>query len=308
MSIYFVWMKDLNNNKTIVVRLMGGLGNQLFQLQFAIEMKKKYGATSKIVDTSYYNNYKIRSVEIDKICNNENIIFTNDYKDFKYFLSYKLFFLIQGVYRHFRKKGINFLLPYISKFGFFYTDTEVDRLPNNVIGNKIYCWGYFQDVNYITDLEEIRNYFSTEDFKKDISSREVIKIAISVRCGDDYISKGYPICDKEYYMHSIQFIEKKCKCKKQYILFTDDYEKAKCYLPENISYINASNYNPIDQLKYMAKCHSYILSNSSFAWWGAVLGEYNQKIVILPEYWDMAHKTNSVKLIMDGFYIYKEDF
>lgn len=40
MSIYFVWMKDLNNNKTIVVRLMGGLGNQLFQLQFAIEMKK----------------------------------------------------------------------------------------------------------------------------------------------------------------------------------------------------------------------------------------------------------------------------
>jgi len=39
-----------------------------------------------------------------------------------------------------------------------------------------------------------------------------------------------------------------------------------------------------------------------------VLGEYNQKIVILPEYWDMAHKTNSVKLIMDGFYIYKEDF
>lgn len=92
MSIYFVWMKDLNNNKTIVVRLMGGLGNQLFQLQFAIEMKKKYGATSIIVDTSYYNNYKIRSVEIDKICNNENIIFTNDYKDFKYFLSYKLFF------------------------------------------------------------------------------------------------------------------------------------------------------------------------------------------------------------------------
>lgn len=91
MSIYFVWMKDLNNNKTIVVRLMGGLGNQLFQLQFAIEMKK-YGATSIIVDTSYYNNYKIRSVEIDKICNNENIIFTNDYKDFKYFLSYKLFF------------------------------------------------------------------------------------------------------------------------------------------------------------------------------------------------------------------------
>lgn len=57
-------------------------------------------------------------------------------------------------------------------------------------------------------MEEIRNYFSTEDFKKDISSREVIKIAISVRCGDDYISKGYPICDKEYYMHSIQFIEK----------------------------------------------------------------------------------------------------
>ena len=49
MSIYFVWMKDLNNNKTIVVRLMGGLGNQLFQLQFAIEMKKKYGATSIIV-------------------------------------------------------------------------------------------------------------------------------------------------------------------------------------------------------------------------------------------------------------------
>ena len=181
MSIYFVWMKDLNNNKTIVVRLMGGLGNQLFQLQFAIEMKKKYGATSIIVDTSYYNNYKIRSVEIDKICNNENIIFTNDYKDFKYFLSYKLFFLIQGVYRHFRKKGINFLLPYISKFGFFYTDTEVDRLPNNVIGNKIYCWGYFQDVNYITDFEEIRNYFSTEDFKKDISSREVIKIAIRDR-------------------------------------------------------------------------------------------------------------------------------
>ena len=35
----------------------------------------------------------------------------------------------------------------------------------------------------------------------------------------------------------------------------------------------------------MSLCSHFILSNSSFSWWGAYLSQYENKVIVAPETW-----------------------
>lgn len=44
--------------------------------------------------------------------------------------------------------------------------------------------------------------------------------------------------------------------------------------------------NPIKEFYLMSQCHSFVIANSAFSWWGAWLGSNETKRVITPDRWD----------------------
>lgn len=73
--------------------------------------------------------------------------------------------------------------------------------------------------------------------------------------------------------------------KQRFLVFSDDIQGAKSMLgtPSNIEYAEGGSY--FDDFRRMKKCTHFIISNSSFSAFAAILGEAHDKRVIAPFPW-----------------------
>jgi hypothetical protein len=147
--------------------------------------------------------------------------------------------------------------------------------------------GYFQSDKYFIDFsDEIINLFGPDQKFKDfvcgefpIIGRERV-CSINVRRGDYLNYPDYhPVISPEY-IHKCLDIIKPSHC----MVFSDDIEWCK----ENIRFPGCTyveDYPPHEQLWIMSMCHDFIISNSSFSWWGAYLSRITDKRVFAPSVW-----------------------
>lgn len=92
----------------------------------------------------------------------------------------------------------------------------------------------------------------------------------------------------------------------QYYIFITDPTKAKSMLPPNNNYtfvnINDTDHGAYDMF-LMSKCHHFIISNSTFGSWGALLSSRcPNKIVIQPDKW-LNTDTEKIKPIYPGWIV-----
>jgi hypothetical protein len=107
-------------------------------------------------------------------------------------------------------------------------------------------------------------------------------IAISVRKGDYLIYPDYhPTVSAEYLNKLIGLFPNTSHC----FIFSDDLEWCKQNIdtPKSVTYCD--NLLPHEQLWMMSMCHDFIISNSSFSWWGAYLSRCKNKVVKAPQTW-----------------------
>lgn len=168
---------------------------------------------------------------------------------------------------------------------------------------ECYISGYFQSPGYFSSIREIL----LEEFQlKQESSLAYLKIkmqidgkdsiAIHVRRGD-YVDTGVNL-PWEYYRKAIGYMEEKLTGPVYYI-FSDEisWVKEKLGTGVNIVYVNeAGNMTDCEELSLMSKCRHFIISNSSFSWWGAWLGTYQEKIVVVPAHWTRGNEIRDVIL------------
>ena len=148
--------------------------------------------------------------------------------------------------------------------------------------------GYFQSEKYFEKYKkEIIELFSppqefVERIKKEIPfifDKETI--VINVRRGDYLkLSNYHPIVSSEYMNKALEYIPSI----EQILFISDDISWCKNNLVGLLS-VYLENYLPHEQLWIMSFCSHFILSNSSFSWWGAYLSQNENKIVIAPETW-----------------------
>jgi hypothetical protein len=115
-------------------------------------------------------------------------------------------------------------------------------------------------------------------------------VSIHIRRGDYFsdtkISKVHGTCTRDYYNKAIEYINNKVK-DPAFFIFSDDPEWAKNNLKiENAIYIdwNKNTDSHID-MQLMSICKHNIIANSSFSWWSAWLNKNSKKIVIAPQKW-----------------------
>lgn len=259
----------------VIIRLWGGIGNQLFQYSFGCYLKEKIGIEVAFDTASFGTSDQLRKLEITSIVSDIRL------KDVC-FTKYK------GLLNRILRIGFQCKNTYLLESNF-----NIDKLAK--MPGNIFLQGYWQEEMYAKSfptkivLDSWKSPKSLDNILKSILSTEN-SIALHIRRGDYFSPKNigiYGVCTEKYYQCAIDHVEAKIQGNKQYFVFSDDvlWVREHITLPENT--IIVPNY-PIPQFSYiylMSLCRINIISNSSFSWWGAYLNQYKDKLVITPSRW-----------------------
>lgn len=148
--------------------------------------------------------------------------------------------------------------------------------------------GYFQSEKFFRkNKQAIRDLYSpTVDFLHRVLIdfpflKSDTVAAINIRRGDYTLqSSRHPIVSIEYIEEAYKLLPKHDKL----LIVSDDIEWCK----QNINFPNVifnEKYWDQDALWLLSMCDHFIISNSTFSWWGAWLSNNKNKTVIAPDTW-----------------------
>jgi hypothetical protein len=199
-----------------------------------------------------------------------------------------------------KSNGQEFGFPIWSYSTFFKNELPAERLENFEVyneetfhftakkfDNKNYdLEGWFQSEKYF-DLALIKKYFEfKENFLDDLKRKHQIifekkTILISIRRGDFVDHPDYFQLPINYYLNALIHNFPDWRGKNLVILSDDvDYCKFHFSFLENVFF--ADNLTAIEQLAIASLCDDFIISNSTFSWWCAWLGEKESSKIIRP--------------------------
>jgi len=250
----------------IVVKLQGGMGNQMFQYAVAKSLSIKYNIPF-FMDRNYIDKFDWRNYDLDLFNVDENFIINP----------------IEAI-------------PVNDGVGLSFNNEIYNIFDNIPLEQNIYLEGYFQNIGYTDPIYNIlKKDFKLKNDINDNRSLDLLNeikstnsVMLNVRRTDFVNSSFHGTMDVDYYNNAISIINEKVENPK-YFIFSDDIEWCK----ENLS--NIDNSFIVDHsykgdrfgeyLELMKNCKHFIIPNSSFAWWSAYLCENENKIVIAPERW-----------------------
>jgi len=283
----------------IVVKILGGLGNQLFQYAFGKAIENKTGNKVYYDVKDLKTNYKLRKFSIAYF----NVkIDTGNECDMEALKSsfnkivFKIYQLSGGRMIPKRK------LKYYSQTRFLFDETVFS------LSDNVYLNGYWQSERYFNDIKElIKSEFTlldTLNADKLIISKQIDNsnsVSIHIRRGD-YINvpankKLYHSCSLQYYEDAINYISARL-ANPLFFIFSDDISWAKDNLNGNYNlvFMNPGN-EDYEDLTLMSRCKHNIIANSTFSWWAAWLNSADDKMVIAPKQWFVNNSRSTVDLL-----------
>ncbi len=171
--------------------------------------------------------------------------------------------------------------------------------------DDIYLNGYFQSDKYfedskvrqelITDICRRKNDYLSQDEARDICRdiRSTNSVSMHIRRGDYLtpVSKETygGICTDDYYEKAMDVV-KETNSDAVFYIFSNDIEwcKDKYKDADNIRFVNfCGSDSDIKEFFLMSECRHHILANSSYSWWAAFIG-HNDKmegLSIVPSKW-----------------------
>ena len=273
----------------IVVKLMGGLGNQMFQ--YAIGRKLAILNCTKLkLDLSFINSrnddlsYTIRDFELgvfDIKASHTNNFFKKNY-----------FSRMQRALKKFK---------YISEPSATFHPQILQESGN------LYIDGFWQSELYFKDIRDtlIKDFCFPEDgIPKNHELAHIIRntnaVSVHIRRGD-YISNSdayayHGVCSMDYYQKAIK-LAATWVAHPVFYIFSDDINWVKSQLPIKFTHVyidHNTDKNSYKDLQLMSLCQNHIIANSSFSWWGAWLNQNPGKKVIAPRQWFLKNSPEDI--------------
>jgi len=292
-------------DKTILLPLAGGLGNQLFQLAHALSitescevmihpdvfaLRQNNRGTPEIFDFEWPQNVQAVTHKrmlggiLTKVCSlllrvsiGENSLITK--RVFQLLLSPIATFLFA-----------------LNTGRFFVVDSSID------IG---YCKmryrsrsqapiGYFQSYKWMEKQPELIQHLNSLQLKQ--SSKEfldVVKLSskkqilgVHIRLGDYRDEPKIGLLPQSYYETAFKALE--IDQYDEVWIFSNDLVAALKIIPDvekSKKYLVPNDFTSAETLLLMTHCDDFIISNSTFSWWGAYLSKNGKGTVICPEKW-----------------------
>ena len=286
----------------VVIRLVGGLGNQMFQYAAAKAVALRNGAELTL-DLSWFSTVSDRHYALGPLSVSAHTIGDIPPKGTAGHLLRKTQYrLARYTEKYFLRR------PVFHEKHFHFDSAMLDvRAP-------VRLEGYFQSENYFL---EYRNLIASE-FKlaspPGHSAQAMLEkmathdaICLHVRRGD-YAANAttnafHGLCSLDYYHRGLNIVSEGLPNPHCYV-FSDDPEWVRANffpaLPMTVVDIHGPH-EAHEDLRLMAACKHFVIANSSFSWWAGWLGTNPKKIVVAPSRWFQAGNTDTKDLIPAGW-------
>lgn len=278
----------------IIVKIIGGLGNQLFQYSTGRALALKFNAKLKL-DLSFFDEPKYQpSLRLTKF----NLPFERaDEEDWRYLINAP------------ENKLINLLSRFGVKFSPYHRKThlieshvlKIVYQQSQSINRNYYIEGWLGNENYFIEYRnvllrdlDLDHMLSQTNKELQHRIRTTNSVAVHIRRGDYLTNSYFNYLNQEYYQSCIDYISKHIQCPVFYF-FSDDIQWVKnefCKVPGAVFVDGNSDQDSaystsgdISDLMLMRSCKHNIIANSTFSWWGAWLNTNPNKIVIAPKRW-----------------------
>ena len=271
------------SNRKVIVRISGGLGNQLFSYAAARRLALLNDAelvidnvTGFIRDYQYQRKSALNYFQIP-------VRLATAVERLEPFERFR-----RGLWRNFSKRKSFFDRPYLCQ-----EQPAFDqRLLSFKVKGTLYLEGYWQSENYFKDIENVIRkdlQIKPPSDPENLSLAKKIKsspaVALHIRIFDSINLSSLNNIRPLYYKNAIENIEKlQPGC--HFYIFCESYEVARSViaLPENrVTYVtnNVDASKAYADLWLMTLCDHFIVANSTFSWWGAWLGAKNENSIVI---------------------------
>lgn len=292
----------------ILTRLMGGLGNQMFQYAFGRYLAIKNNTPQKL-DLTLLEDNRGNGIKRDYALNifniNASFATPTEIKNFNGVPNGT--FIERALYKTRRVLGTHNL---IVQNGNAFQAKFLSIKPNTCVVGRWQSYKYFEEVEDVINQDfKFKNTLpgDLESIVRAIKSTESVSVHIR---RTDYISNALysqtiGALPLEYYIEAVNIISSKTENPSFYI-FSDDVEWCKLnlqFIPEPITYVDTSKFANSTELDLhlMSLCKHHVISNSTFAWWGAWLNKTNRGVVIAPAKWANSPDCDAVDIIPEDW-------
>jgi len=291
----------------IVVNLMGGLGNQMFQYAAGRALAHRHH-TALYLDQAFLNRnpdgqWTPREFELDVFpvksalkpgltgCILQRIHGNRLARKFFSSTSGK------GNWCHFSERSPGY-------------DSAFMECPRHT-----FLHGYFQSEKYFEGIADlIRQDFSfppaaarNAEVARDILNCP-LSVSVHVRRGDYVTLKTagafHGTMETAYYEEGARRILSKLAGTPTFFLFSDDpnWVRENLQLPGEMRIIDWNQgKSGFEDMRLMSLCQHHIIANSSFSWWGAWLNPSPEKLVVAPDVWFRGSSDQPKNLLPDNW-------
>ena len=292
--------------KRVIFPVLGGIGNQLFQLSALVNLSPSY---ERIVDSNLF----LDSPNFSKIRVNElqigNILGFKEFRKVhrlsRWFLGLLLRFsawasaginrrVFYSILIHItqlilaRRYGSKVSLLVLSDVGYSQISIPEDS-------KSLVILGYCQSYKYHSSIELLRNYFELNSninerigFSPVELAKKDLPLVVHIRRGDYLFNPQLGVLSQNYYLENIAQVLMKTQAKSIWV-FTNELEPSLAFIPENYRdkyrVMNFDNVSDFECFEMMKLGHAFLIANSSFSWWAAYLSKADSKNIYAPEPW-----------------------
>ena len=296
-------MREKDNR--VFLSLTGGLGNQLFQLAAGLNLAEN-GKLSLVTELGAPRKSKDGKADLLSFSLPKRVELLKE-KRANWITKKTAGFMLRNglaptriekniVFVFFSKMFTNIVMStFLRSKVVVLASSNVGYSLMQVTKTKTMLLGYFQSYRW-AEKPEILNQLRSIGF---LQNSELIKqysidaeielpLIVHVRLGDYLSEKNFGIPSKDYYREGINRISSTEKCKSIW-LFSDDLEKAREFIPNDIS-IPVRMIPEIDDsaaatLEVMRFGVGYVIANSTFSWWAASLKQIVEAPIYCPRPW-----------------------
>lgn len=261
-------------NRVIIVRLIGGLGNQLFQMQYGLNLQQQVGGQLFVDDSFLVRSSKAHETLaiaelIEKIPRVRLGLFDLKFKRTKERLLHKFGIKVHG-----------WLKPvYLFENG----SADVSKMDRIIID------GFWQSAAYLNEgfVQTLRERLAANH----AGSAANHCVCVHVRRGDyltnrHWFVKQQVLAPLSYYEQAFAHFKKVLNAPRFEVYTDDEPWAAETFgqMPD-VSVIPSGSLKPFDLLAKMASYQNYVIANSTLSWWAAVASRPEGRQVVLPKMW-----------------------